>query len=103
MNNSTDRFKWSSPIYLNKLGVGVLAYSYGVLLCAAYVLAFWRPLGFEVFSYLSLSDYISAPLGRLSILISVPLVFTVFFIPFGVLNSRYTYYFVMLLFFYTQA
>jgi hypothetical protein len=60
---------------LEKLGTGVLLYAYAVLLGASYLFAFWRPFGFNVFPYLGLQDYVSAPLNRVLVLVATPLVF----------------------------
>lgn len=71
---------------LDKLGAGVLLYAYAVLLGACYLLAFWRPIGFNIFPYLGLHDYVSAPLNRVSVLVATPLVFAC--IVFGVSRSQ---------------
>jgi hypothetical protein len=60
---------------LDKLGLGVLLYAYAVLLGAAYLFAFWRTIGFDIFPYLSLQDYISAPFNRVIVLVATPLLF----------------------------
>lgn len=57
----------------NNVGVGVAIYAYAVMLGAAYLLAFWRPFGFNVFSYLSLSDYVASSFSRLIIVLIAPL------------------------------
>jgi hypothetical protein len=60
---------------LEKLGVGVLLYAYAVFLGASYLFGFWRPFGFNVFPYLGIQDYVSAPLNRVLVLVATPLVF----------------------------
>ncbi|WP_150302906.1 hypothetical protein [Pseudomonas saliphila] len=60
----------------DKLGLGVLIYAYAMLLGSAYIFGYWRVFGFDVFPYASSIDYISAPLDRLLILISAPLLFS---------------------------
>jgi len=67
---------------LDKLGISVLLYAYAVLLGACYLFAFWRPIGFNVFPYLALQDFITAPLNRVSVLVATPIVFAV--IAFGI-------------------
>ncbi len=62
------------PSGLDKLGLGVLLYAYAVLLGAAYLFGFWRTIGFDVFPYLSLQNYVSAPLNRVIVLVASPLV-----------------------------
>jgi hypothetical protein len=58
----------------------VVVYAYAVFLGACYLFAFWRPIGFNVFPYLGLRDYVSAPLNRVGVLVSLPLIFgAVFF------------------------
>lgn len=52
------------------LNQGILLYGYAVLLGASYILAFWRPFGFNIFPYLSLSDILVAPLNRLSLILA---------------------------------
>jgi len=56
----------------HNLSVGVLLYAYGVLLGAAYLFAFWRVFGFNIFPLLSLADYLTLPLDRVVVLVSVP-------------------------------
>jgi hypothetical protein len=65
----TDRRSWS----IDNLGLGVLLYAYAVLLGATYLFGFWRPFGFNVFPYLALHDYLSAPLNRVAFLTAVPM------------------------------
>lgn len=67
-----------SPI-VEKLGAGALLYSYALVLGAAYIFGFWRPIGFNVFPYLAQIDYISAPLDRLAVLIATPALFAILF------------------------
>lgn len=64
----------SAPSGLDKLGLGVLLYAYAVLLGVAYLFGFWRTIGFDVFPYLSLQNYVSAPLNRVIVLVASPLV-----------------------------
>jgi hypothetical protein len=60
---------------MDKVGLGVMLYAYAVLLGAAYLFGFWRPIGFNIFPYLSLQDYVSAPLNRVVVLVSMPVLF----------------------------
>jgi hypothetical protein len=62
----------------DKLGVGVFLYAYAVFLGACYLFAFWRPIGFNVFPYLGLQDYIGAALDRVVVLVAMPLIFAAF-------------------------
>jgi len=59
----------------DKLGLGIFLYAYAVLLGACYLFAFWRPIGFNIFPYLGLQDYVSAPLNRVAVLVAIPLIF----------------------------
>ena len=59
----------------DKLGIGVFLYGYAVFLGACYLFAFWRPIGFNVFPYLGLQDYIGAALNRVVVLVAAPLIF----------------------------
>lgn len=63
---------------LDAIGLGVLFYAYAVLLGAAYLFAFWRVIGFDIFPYLSLQNYISAPLNRVAVLIALPILLATF-------------------------
>lgn len=77
MHPSSGRFRLhpQSPLFgLDKLGLGALLYAYAVLLGAAYIFGFWRTIGFDVFPYLSLQNYVSAPLNRIIVLVASPLV-----------------------------
>ncbi len=67
-----------SSVYLatDKLGLGVLLYAYATLLGATYIFGYWRVIGFDVFPYASSIDYISAPLNRLLVLVSAPILFS---------------------------
>lgn len=56
----------------DRLGAGVLLYAYATLLGATYIFSYWRSIGFDVFPYASAIDYVSAPLNRVLVLISVP-------------------------------
>lgn len=73
----------TSNFYLDtdKLGLGVLLYAYATLLGATYIFGYWRAIGFDVFPYASPIDYISAPLDRLLVLVSAPILFS--FVVFG--------------------
>lgn len=64
---------------IDKLGLGVFLYAYAVLLGASYLFAFWRAIGFNIFPYLSLQDYLSAPLNRVIALIAIPVFMTLIF------------------------
>lgn len=80
MPSSSGRFRLqpqSPPPGLDKLGLGVLLYAYAVLLGTAYLFGFWRTFGFDVFPYLSLQNYVSAPLNSVIVLVASPLVFAV--------------------------
>ena len=57
----------------DKLGLGALLYAYAVFLGAAYLFGFWRTIGFDVFPYLTLQNYVSAPLNRVIVLAASPL------------------------------
>ena len=48
-----------------QLSHGILLYGYAIALGAAYIFAFWRPLGFNIFPYLGAIDLLTAPLNRL--------------------------------------
>ncbi len=52
----------------DKIGASVLLYSYAMFLGAAYLFAFWRPIGLNIFPYLQPLDYIAVPLNRLAVL-----------------------------------
>ena len=54
----------------NKAALPLLLYAYSVLLGAAYLLAFWRPFGFDIFPYLSTIDFLTSPLNRISVLLA---------------------------------
>lgn len=90
---------------VDKLGAGVLLYAYAVLLGAAYIFSYWRPFGFEVFPYLTLQDYITAPLNRVVVIIAPPLLLLLFFIEkerdFG--HGKLRLSFLYLLVMYTMA
>lgn len=77
MRPSSGRFRLQPPSPrsgLDKLGLGVLLYAYAVLLGAAYLFGFWRTIGFDIFPYLTLQNYVSAPLNRVIVLVASPLV-----------------------------
>ncbi len=48
-----------------KLSGGLLIYFYAIALGIAYIFAFWRPIGFNIFSYLTPTDILLSPLNRL--------------------------------------
>lgn len=48
-----------------QLSHGLLLYGYAIALGAAYIFAFWRPLGFNIFPYLGAIDLLTAPINRL--------------------------------------
>lgn len=88
----------------NKLGLGVFLYAYATFLGACYLFAFWRPIGFNIFPYLTAQDYISASLNRLTILIAVPLIFSAFiFLDEETKKGRSTYVFAYLAIMYCIA
>ncbi len=62
---------------LEKVGVGAILLAYGVLLGTMYLFAFWRTFGFDIFPYLSVQNYVTAILNRLSLLLAMPLLFVV--------------------------
>jgi hypothetical protein len=62
---------------LDKLGLGALLYAYAILLGATYLFGFWRTIGFDIFPYVSLQNYVSAPLNRIIVLVAAPLLFAV--------------------------
>ncbi|WP_404301141.1 hypothetical protein [Alicycliphilus denitrificans] len=78
MQDSLQAQSRTSSVYLaaDKLGLGVLLYAYATLLGAIYIFGYWRAIGFDVFPYASSIDYISAPLNRLLVLVSVPILFS---------------------------
>lgn len=78
-NRSQRNHDRSIDLGLDKIGLSVFLYAYAVLLGACYLFAFWRPFGFNVFPYLGVHDYVSAPLNRVIVLVAVPLVFAVIF------------------------
>jgi len=49
----------------SKLNSSIVAYSYSVVLGASYIFAFWRPIGFNIFPYLSLKDFLTTLLTGL--------------------------------------
>lgn len=55
-----------------KIGIGTAIFAYAVGLGAAYLFAFWRPIGFDIFPYLSLQNYISLALNRVVALVLFP-------------------------------
>lgn len=48
-----------------KLSGGLLIYGYAIALGIAYIFSFWRPIGFNIFSYLTPTDILLSPLNRL--------------------------------------
>ena len=62
---------------LEKVGLGAILLAYAVLLGAAYLFAYWRTMGFDIFPYLSVQNYVTAPLNRISVLVAAPALFTV--------------------------
>lgn len=75
MPPSSGRFRLQSPSPSSGLdmpGLGALLYAYAVLLGAAYLFGFWRTIGFDIFPYLSLQNYVSAPLNRVIVLVAPP-------------------------------
>ena len=48
-----------------RLSYGLLLYGYAIALGSAYIFAYWRPLGFNIFPYLTPVDLLTAPLNRL--------------------------------------
>lgn len=76
---NTPRFRQlqtSTDSRIEKLGLGIFLYAYAVLLGASYLFAFWRAIGFNIFPYLSLQDYLSAPLNRIVVLVAAPALFS---------------------------
>lgn len=78
MQDSSHAQSRTSSVYFatDKLGLGVLLYAYATLLGATYIFGYWRAIGFDVFPYASSIDYISAPLNRLLVLVSAPILFS---------------------------
>lgn len=60
---------------LEKVGVGAILMAYGVLLGTTYLFSFWRTFGFDIFPYLSVQNYVTAILNRLTLLLAMPLLF----------------------------
>ena len=58
----------------DKLSFGLILYGYAVFLGATYLFAFWRPIGFDAFPYLSIQDYINVPLNRIAVIIIPPVI-----------------------------
>lgn len=76
MLSSPGRFARNPPSASSgwdRLGLGALLYAYAVFLGAAYLFGFWRTIGFDVFPYLTLQNYVSAPLNRVIVLAASPL------------------------------
>lgn len=65
---------------LGKVGLGMFLYAYAILLGACYLFAFWRPIGFQIFPYLGVQDYVNAPLNRVAVLVAVPIVLAATFL-----------------------
>ena len=53
-----------------KISIGLLLYGYAIALGATYLFALWRPIGFNIFPYLSPTDLLTIPFNRLSILLA---------------------------------
>lgn len=53
-----------------KLSGSLLLYGYAVALGATYLFSQWRPLGFNIFPYLSAIDLLTVPFNRLSVLLA---------------------------------
>lgn len=53
-----------------KISGGLLLYGYAIALGATYLFSLWRPLGFNIFPYLSAVDLLTVPFNRLSILLA---------------------------------
>ena len=53
-----------------KISFGLLLYGYAIALGATYLFALWRPIGFNIFPYLSPTDLLTIPFNRLSILLA---------------------------------
>lgn len=66
-----------ATLVLEKAGLGAILLAYAVLLGATYLFAFWRTMGFDIFPYLSIQNYVTAPLNRVSVLLAVPVLFAV--------------------------
>lgn len=64
-----------SAIAIDKIGLSLLLSGCATLFGALYMFGYWRPFGFDIFPHASPSDYISAPLNRLSVLVAAPLLF----------------------------
>lgn len=59
-----------------KISGGLLLYAYAVALGTAYIFSVWRPLGFNIFPYMSAVDLLTVPFNRLSILLAPILLIT---------------------------
>lgn len=66
---NTENFNKSIAIYSYAVGIGVV-----------YIFAFWRAIGFNVFSYLSLTDVLFSPLNRLLVIFLPSILAIVFFL-----------------------
>lgn len=100
---SNRRNRAPADLGLEKIGLGVFLYAYAVFLGACYLFAFWRPIGFNIFPYLSIQDYLSAPLNRIAVLIAIPLIFAATFLS-GARNGQIRfkgYILIYLIFLYT--
>lgn len=53
-----------------KVSGGLLLYGYAVALGATYLFSLWRPLGFNIFPYMSAGDLLTVPFNRLSVLLA---------------------------------
>jgi hypothetical protein len=53
-----------------KISGGLLLYGYAVALGATYLFSLWRPLGFNIFPYMSATDLLTVPFNRLSVLLA---------------------------------
>lgn len=74
---------------LDKLGVGILLYAYAVLLGACYLFSFWRPFGFNIFPYMGVQDYVSAPLNRVVVVVAMPLIVAAVFVAGEIRDRRF--------------
>lgn len=64
----------STPPIWEKVGASTIIVAYAMLLGTAYLFSFWRPIGFDIFPYLSLSNYISLALNRIVFISILPLI-----------------------------
>ncbi len=70
-----------SKTYRNSISAPIFLYGYAVLLSGAYLYAYWTPLGFDPFPYLTVQQVLTAPLSSL-ITVFAPFLIMLAVIPF---------------------